>query len=118
MSDPFAAVTSLIALIGDAKACARRLAELQATIDAAEKAQAQLDADRRAVAADKAAADEREKTLREREVKVAIGEHNLAKGQQELAAGRRELAPKLAFDPNFGPGSVGPSGLTREPYHE
>jgi hypothetical protein len=47
-SDTFAAVIALIALVADPKACAKRLAELQATIDAADKAQAQLAIDRAA----------------------------------------------------------------------
>ena len=55
----------LIALVSDAKACARRLAELKTTMDEIEKAQATLDAHRSAVAADKASGDAREKALRD-----------------------------------------------------
>jgi hypothetical protein len=57
----FAATTALIALVIDAKACAKRLDELQRQIEAAAKAQAKLDADReqheREVTAAKAALD-------------------------------------------------------------
>jgi hypothetical protein len=62
--DTFTAVAGLIALINDAKACAKRLAELQAAIAAAEQAQAQLEAARianeRAFAETKADLDRRQ----------------------------------------------------------
>jgi hypothetical protein len=45
--ETFTAVTTLIGLISDAKACARRLAELKAAMDEIEAAQSRLDADRR-----------------------------------------------------------------------
>jgi uncharacterized protein YfcZ (UPF0381/DUF406 family) len=113
--DTLTSVASLIALITDAKACAKRLTELQAKLDAAEEAQAKLDAEARSLAADKAAVDEQIKAVREREVAVAIAERALHAGQQALAADRRAMAPTLGFDPNLNPGSQSWSGLTREP---
>jgi hypothetical protein len=114
MTEAFDATIALIALVSDAKACARRLAELKTTMDEIEKAQATLDAHRSAVAADKASGDAREKALREREVAVAIGERALNTGREEVAAARRELAPGFHFNSNFELGSMGPGGITRE----
>jgi hypothetical protein len=118
MSDAFEDAFALLAAASDAPGCKARVAELRKQLDAIEKAQAQLDADRAATAADKAAADEREKSLREREAKVTLAERTLAAGQQQLAADRRAMAPRPGFDPNFGPGSMGPGGMTREAYSE
>jgi hypothetical protein len=46
--EAFTAVTTLIALIGDPKGCAKRMAELQKLSDQVAKAQAELGADRSA----------------------------------------------------------------------
>jgi hypothetical protein len=116
VTDTFGTVADLIGLIVDAKACSKRLAELQTTIDAAQKAQAQFAADRGAHARTVAATDAREGALRDREVKVALAERTLAAGQQELAAARRATAPQFGFDPNLSAGSMGPGGITRDEY--
>jgi hypothetical protein len=111
MSDAtFTAVSQLIALVADPKACAKRLEELRKVSDEVARSQARLDADARTVATDKAAADEREKTLRDREVAVAMGERILNKGREELAAARRAMAVPPVY--------VGPGGLTQEAYSE
>jgi hypothetical protein len=114
--ESFAAVSALIALVSDTKSCAKRLAELRATIDAAEKAQAQLDADRAAHARTMAADEERAKSVREREAKLILGERDLRVGQEALAAARRALAPRPGFDPNLGCGTMGPGGIVRDEY--
>ena len=88
--EAFTAVSSLIALVTDAKACGKRLTELQQQIDAAAKAQAQaqLAAERdefgRHAAAETTAADAREKKLRAREVAVAIAERDLVQREQAI----------------------------------
>jgi hypothetical protein len=98
MSDAasFAAVAQLIALITDVKACAKRLDELRATIDAAEKAQAHLAADRDAHARDVAAATTasaaREKSLTQREIDLAIEKADVARSGETL---RRERLSSL-----------------------
>jgi hypothetical protein len=119
MTDPspeaFAAVTGLIALITEAKACGKRLADLQAQMGAVTASQAKLDAARaehdRKVAADTAELAEREAELRQREVAAMIKENELAERDRRYAA---ELPPRYPFDPNLGPGSQSWSGLSRE----
>jgi hypothetical protein len=118
MTDPFDNAFALLAAAADVPGCKARIGELRRQLDEIGKAQARLDADRASAAADKAADDTREKALREREIAVAIGERNLSAGLQQLAADRRAMAPRPGFDPNFGPGSVGPGGITREAYSE
>ena len=103
-------------MITDVKACAKRLEELRATIATAETAQTRLDAERDGHARTVAAVDAREKALRDREAKLVLGERNLKAGLEALAADRRALAQMPAFDANFGPGSMGPGGITRDEY--
>ena len=103
MSDPFSAVTGLIALLTDVKACAKRLSELQAAIDASEKAQTHLAADRETHARTGGSCRRAEELF----MSVSSGSARRAsysEGSQELAAARRELAPRCGFDPKFGPG--------------
>jgi hypothetical protein len=106
---------TLLAAAVDPKATKARLDNLLLQIDAVVKAQAKLDADRaehdRAVAFEKASADEHEKRNRAREVSVAIAERNLAEREQALIAKLNESRPpRYPYDPNI-------SGtLTREPY--
>jgi putative heme degradation protein len=112
MSDPFAAVAGLVALITDVKACAKRLDELRATIDAAEKAQAQLAADRaeheRRVAVDTAELAERDGAVRKRHLAATILEREVNERAQRFAA---DLPPRYPHDPNlFGT-------ITREPHN-
>jgi hypothetical protein len=111
-TESFTAVASLIALIVDPKACAARLADLQRTIAAAAKAQAELNVERdefdRRAAAEKAAAVARDTKLRAREAAVEIAERDILARQKNLADAR---PPRYPFDPNI-------SGtLTREPYN-
>jgi hypothetical protein len=110
--ETFTAVAGLIALITDAKGCAKRLAELQQQIVAAAAAQSQLGAERdefdRRSAAEKAAADARETKLRAREVAVGIAERDILAREKIIADA---TPPRYPFDPNiFGT-------LTREPSH-
>jgi hypothetical protein len=114
--DTFAAVTTLIKLVVDAKACAKRLDDLQRLADQVAKAQATLDADRgthhRELATAEAVTNAREAKLRDREVKVAIAERDLAAREKVIADAR---PPRFYDDPNLGPGGRSPSGLTRNP---
>ena len=109
-SDAFAAVTGLIALVTDAKACAKRLDELQRQIEAAAKAQAKLEADReqheRSVAAAKAALDAREAALRKREVEAMIRSNALDDRAARLEADGKPWRPERVE-------TLG-NGLTRE----
>jgi hypothetical protein len=110
--EAFSAVTSLIALVTDAKACGKRLDELRKAIEQADAAQADLKAARdefgRHAAAETAAADAREAKLRAREVAVAIAERDLVRREQAIADAK---PPRYPHDPNlFGT-------LTREPAH-
>jgi DNA repair ATPase RecN len=118
MSDAFTDAFALLAAAADVKGCEARITKLKKLSEQVAAEQSQLDADREVHARTVAAVDEREKALHGREVAVAIAERNLIKDQQALAADRRALAPTLGFDPNMGPGSIGPGGITREPYRE
>jgi hypothetical protein len=118
MTDSFTDAFALLAAGADVKGFEARITRLKKLSEQVAAEQAKLDADRVAHARTVAAVDEREKMLRNREVAVAIAERNLIKDQQALAADRRALAPTLGFDPNMGPGSIGPGGITREPYRE
>jgi hypothetical protein len=112
-----AAVTALIALISDPKGCAKRMAELQATIDAADKAQAQLAADR---AAHERAVAEANHELDARRLEIAKSECDIRLQREglKLQMAHKAAAETFPFDPNFGPGSRSHTGLAREPYHE
>jgi hypothetical protein len=116
MTDAFADAFALLAAAADVKGFEARISRLKKLSEQVAADQVQLVADRAAAAADRAAADEREKALRVREAKVILAERALAAGQQQLAADRRAMAPKFAFDSNFGPGSMGPGGITRDEY--
>jgi hypothetical protein len=118
MSDAFADAFALLAAAADVKGFEVRISKLKKLSEQVAAEQAKLDAEARTLGADKAAVDEQIKAVCEREVAVAIAERALHAGQQALAADRRALAPTLGFDPNMGPGSVGPGGITREPDRE
>jgi hypothetical protein len=75
--DTFAAVTALIALISDPKGCAKRLAELQAKIAAAERAQTQFEAAQPVHDQAAAALEAREIAVTEREQRVDAAELRL-----------------------------------------
>jgi hypothetical protein len=100
--EAFTAVSSLIALVTDAKACGKRLDELRKTIEQAEAAQAKLTADReefsQRAAAKTAAADEREKRIRAREVAVGIAERDILAREKALADAK---PPRYPHDPNI-----------------
>jgi septal ring factor EnvC (AmiA/AmiB activator) len=110
-SDAFAAVTGLIALITDPKACAKRLADLQQQLAAAAKAQAKLDADREAyerkVAADKA-------ELAAREQKIAERLYKAMRLEREPPRDPVDPDDRFPHDPNFGPGTRSHTGLARD----
>jgi hypothetical protein len=110
--EAFDALANLIALVTDAKACAKRLSELRAQIELATGAQVKLDADRlehaQKVAADTAELAGREAVLRKRHVAVSIREREAGEREQRFADA---LPPRYPHDPNlFGT-------LTREPEH-
>jgi hypothetical protein len=111
--EAFAAVADLIAIVADPKACAKRLADLRAQIDAATAAQAKLDADRlehdRKVAADTAALAKREAALRMHQAELMGREAAMAE-----TARIRGLPESFPLDPNLGPGTRSHSGLVRE----
>jgi hypothetical protein len=108
--DTYAAVAGLIALISDAPACKARLAELQKQIEAATKAQTNLDADRAAhqaeVAAAKATFDARETALRKREVEVLVRSNDLDDRAARLEESGKPWRPEKVD-------TLG-NGLTRE----
>jgi hypothetical protein len=110
-SDAFAAVAGLIALITDAKGCAKRLAELQQQIDVATKAQSKLDSERvvhdRAVAAAEVEMIARETAVRKREVTVSIAARDLIEREKIVAASKPDRYPQ---DPNFH------GSIRQEPY--
>jgi chorismate mutase len=108
--DAFAAVTGLIALITDPKACAKRIDELRKLIEQAEKAQAQLAAERAAHEA-KVAADKAE--LAAREAKVADRLFRAMRLEKEPPSERPEYFDPFPFDPNLLPGTRGPTGIAR-----
>jgi hypothetical protein len=110
-SDAFAAVTGLIALITDAKACGKRLDELRRLSAETAEAQAKLDADRAAheqkIAADRAELAAREAKVADRLVRAMRLEANPPSEQPEYF-------DPVPFDPNLLPGTRGPSGLARD----
>jgi hypothetical protein len=106
MTDPspeaFAAVTGLIALITDAKACGKRLADLQAQMGTVTVSQAKLETERaehdKKVAAETAEFAEREAAVRKREVAVAFAERDVNERAQRFAAEQPDRYPP---SPNF-----------------
>jgi septal ring factor EnvC (AmiA/AmiB activator) len=120
MSDPFAAVAGLVALITDVKACAKRLDELRATIDAAEKARAQLEAARianeRAFAETKADLDRRQTRLSEGEgeLRLRVSAFN---GREARGEWPTSIEDRFPSDPNLGVGTQW-RGLVRDIHHE
>jgi hypothetical protein len=113
--DAFAAVADLIGLISDPKACAKRMAELQVTIAAADRAQAQLEAARianeRAFAVSTADLDRRRAKIIADEVELRLRRD--AFDQREASS-----AERFPHDPNFAPGTISHSGLARDHYRE
>jgi hypothetical protein len=109
-SEAFAAVTGLIALVTDAKACAKRIDELRKLVEQAEKAQAKLDADREAYER-KIAADKGE--LAAREQKTAERLYKAMRLEAEPPPARPEYFDPFPFDPNLLPGTRGPTGIAR-----
>jgi hypothetical protein len=109
--DAFAALAGLIALIIDAKACATRLAELRKLVDQAEKAQAQLAADRETHAATAAAAAA---ALEAREAALVTREEACAAAEAEYF--QQQPRERYPASPNLEPGGRSHSGLTREAY--
>lgn len=105
----FAVVASLLELVADPKAAAKRVAELHQQLDAAAKAQAQLDADReqhdRAVAAAKAELDAREAALSSRTLDVA--------GREGRNAHESEVIARWKRDHDFVDGDLQPGGTLR-----
>jgi peptidoglycan hydrolase CwlO-like protein len=105
--ETFAAVADLIKLVVDAKACAKRVDELQKLVATAAAAEARLAADTATHAATKAALEAREAAVTERERVVAADE----------AALREQREPeKYPLSANLEPGGRSHSGLTREAY--
>jgi hypothetical protein len=100
--DTFAAVTALIALVVDVKACAKRLEELRLAVEAAEKERAQLAADwashQRTTSDARAELEDKAASLRKREVAVAIKERDLVERERVIAASKPDRYPP---DPNF-----------------
>jgi hypothetical protein len=123
MSDAaaFSAVVNLIALVSDAKACAKRLEELRATITAAETAAAQLEAARvanlRADAERKADLDRRQARLVEAEVELRLRreafDQREARRNAVNTSGPPEPADEFPYSPNFEPGTRSHTGLAR-----
>jgi hypothetical protein len=103
MSDAaFTGVTALIALISDPKGCAKRMAELQATIEVAEKAQAQLAVDRavheRAIAEANRELDGRRLKIAEDECHIRLQREGL-KPSDGAPARRRHFPVRPKFRP-------------------
>jgi septal ring factor EnvC (AmiA/AmiB activator) len=118
--DTFTAVAGLVALITDVKGCAKRLAELQATIVAAETAQAQLEAARianeRAFSEMKADLDRRQARLVEGEVELRL--RLSAFNQREASRDATILnAADYPENPNLLPGTQC-RGLLRERHYD
>jgi hypothetical protein len=110
-SDAFAAVTGLIALITDAKACSKRLAELQQQTDAATKAETKLAAER---AAYEAKVAETSADLKAREEKTADRLIRAMRLEKEPPVDPVDPDDRFPFNPNLLPGTRGHTGLARE----
>lgn len=115
-SDSFAAVADLLALIAQPADCAKRLAELKASLAAIAKAQAKLDTERaefdRQVAVTKAELAEREERVAKRVLRAVQFE------AQHPQVSEEETLEAFPLDPNFGPGTRSHTGLTRARHHE
>jgi hypothetical protein len=116
MSDAtFTAIAELIALIVDPKGCAKRLADLQATLATVEGAQGQLEsariANERAFAEATADLDRRRLKIIEGEVELRLRRD--AFDQRE--ARQEASVSSYPTDPNFAPNTRHPNGLARGP---
>jgi hypothetical protein len=115
--DTFADVAALIALVVDAKSCAKRLDELRRATQEAETARAALEAAR---VANQTAISEAHADLDKRRARTAEGEIELRlkREAQNPVAPVPDAAEKYPFNPNFPPGSRSHTGLAREKHHE
>jgi septal ring factor EnvC (AmiA/AmiB activator) len=120
MTDAFDDAFAILAAAADVPGCKARIGELKKTLDAIEKAQAQLAADRAAfeheVAETKAALDRRQARLTEGEVELRLRRN--AFDQREA---RRDAPTSSAADypenPNLLPGTQC-RGLVRDKHYE
>jgi hypothetical protein len=118
MSDAFTDAMVILAAAADAAGCKARLTELKKQMAVVETAEAQLASDRAAheaaVKVRKSELDKRQARLTEGEVELNLRRRALADSEARREAGFSS-AQDYPVDPNFGPGTQHPCGLTRGP---
>jgi hypothetical protein len=110
-AESFDRVFTLLAVVADARGCKARLSKLKKLEERTAAALAKLEADR---AAYEAKVAETTADLKAREEKTADRLLKAMRLEKNPPSEPKEYYDPFPFDPNFGPGTRGPSGLARD----